>query len=92
MYVGAAVHALEIFVPAKKRKYGYYVLPILEGERFTGRVDVKADRNRDVLNVIALYWEAGVKPSRRRDEQLERELRRLAKFFGVSEVRNRSVA
>ncbi len=79
-------YALEIFVPAKKRKYGYYVLPILEGERFTGRVDVKADRKAGVLRVIALYWEPGIKRTPRRSEQLERELRRLSDFCGVADV------
>ncbi len=77
-------YALEIFVPAKKRKWGYYVLPILEGERFTGRVDVKADRKAGTLNVIALYWEPGIVETARRQEQLERELGRLAKFCGVT--------
>ncbi len=76
-------YALEIFMPPKKRKYGYYVLPILEGERFTGRIDVKADRKKGVLNVISLHWEPGVRPTARRDAQLERELGRLAKFCGV---------
>ena len=78
--------ALEIFVPPKKRKYGYYVLPILEGERFTGRIDLKVDRKQGTLNVISLYWETGLRPSRQRDVQLERELGRLARFCGVELV------
>jgi uncharacterized protein YcaQ len=80
-------YALEIFVPPKKRKYGYYVLPILEGERFTGRIDVKADRKAGVLRVIALYWEPGIELTPRREAQLEREIGRLAKFCGVDEIR-----
>ncbi len=76
-------YALEIFVPPKKRKYGYYVLPILEGERFTGRIDVKADRKKGILRVIALYWEPRIEVTPRRRAQLERELSKLASFCGV---------
>jgi uncharacterized protein YcaQ len=79
-------YVLEIFVPPKKRKFGYYVLPILEGERFTGRVEVKADRKAGTLNVIGLFWEPGLRPSAQRAPQLELELARLAKFCGVDEV------
>ena len=79
-------YAVEIFVPKVKRKYGYFVLPILEGERFTGRVDVKAERKAGELRVLGLWWEAGVKPAASRIERLDRELTRLATFCGVSEV------
>lgn len=77
-------YAVEIFVPRKKRKYGYFVLPILEGDRFTGRVDVKADRKQRVLRVLGLWWEAGVDASPQRRARLERELERLAAFCGVA--------
>lgn len=77
-------YAVEIFVPSKKRRYGYYVLPILEGERFTGRIDAKVDRKRDTLGVLGLWWEAGVKATGTRTRQLQRELERLAGFAGVA--------
>jgi len=79
-------YTLEIWVPPKKRRYGYYVLPILEGERFTGRVDVKVDRKASALSVLGLWWEPGVKVTASREEQLERELENLSAFAGAQRV------
>lgn len=79
-------YAIEIWVPPARRKYGYYVLPILEGERFTGRIDVKVDRKHRKLTVPGLWWEKGIKPTKKRLADLDRELRLLGKFTGADEV------
>src|SRR3970282_1870176 len=50
-------YRLECFTPAAKRKYGYFVLPILWGERFVGRLDPKADRGRKTLSIQTLLCE-----------------------------------
>ena len=78
---------VEIWVPPAKRRYGYYVLPILEGDRFTGRIDTKVDRQAGRLIVLGLWWEQGIQPSETRMERLERELKSLAAFAGVADVR-----
>jgi uncharacterized protein len=79
-------YAVEIWVPPKKRRYGYYVLPILEGDRFTGRVDAKCDRRGDRIAVLGLWWEEGVETSKTRERRLEQALQRLARFVGVGDV------
>ena len=50
-------YALECYVPAAKRKYGYFVLPILWGENFIGRLDPKADRKQRTLTIRNLVFE-----------------------------------
>jgi hypothetical protein len=79
-------YAVEIFVPPAKRKYGYYVLPILEGERFVGRIDLKRDRKKSRLDVLGIWWERGVKTTAQRRARLTRQLERQARFAGVDEV------
>jgi uncharacterized protein YcaQ len=79
-------YRIEVFVPAPKRKYGYYVFPLLEGERIVGRIDMKADRAADLLRVTALWPEPGIRWTAPRQARLEAELARLTRLAGVSEV------
>ncbi|HAV09670.1 MAG TPA: hypothetical protein DCX13_12445 [Rhodobacteraceae bacterium] len=79
-------YRIEIFVPEKQRVYGYYVFPLMEGDRLVGRVDMKADRARDRLAVAAVWPEVGVAFGKQRLAKLEAELNRVAALAGVSEV------
>jgi uncharacterized protein YcaQ len=79
-------YRIEIFVPEAKRQYGYYVYPVLRGERVAGRIDVKAEREGDVLAVRAFWPEPGVKPSKAFLSRLEAELERVRRFAGVGRV------
>jgi len=51
----------EVYVPEAKRRWGYYVLPILYGDRFVGRIEPRVDRKAGVLRVLGLWWEKGVR-------------------------------
>ena len=79
-------YRIEIFVPEPKRQYGYYVFPLIEGNRMIGRIDMKADRKAGSVDVRRLWLEPGVRASNGRLEKLEAELTRVAKFAGVERV------
>jgi uncharacterized protein YcaQ len=74
-------YRLEMYVPKAKRQYGYYVLPILRGDRILGRIDVERDKTSNALRVNGLWWEDGVKPV-----ALGPALKRLAAFVGSDVV------
>jgi uncharacterized protein len=74
-------YRLEMYVPKAKREYGYYVLPILRGDRLVGRIEPVFDRKTGVLRVNSVHWEPGVKPV-----SLDRPLRALARFVGAGSI------
>jgi hypothetical protein len=78
-------YRFEAFVPGPQRKHGYYVMPILEGDRLVGRLDPKVHRDRGVLEVRALWWEPGVQETKGRRAALEAALDRLARFAGAGQ-------
>ncbi len=76
----------EMFVPKAKRRWGYYVYPLLEGARFVGRIELKADRKTGVLSVSGFWPEEGVKWPEARRGKLCAELARFARFVGLDTV------
>jgi len=79
-------YRIEIYVPSHKRKFGYYVFPLLEGSRFVGRIDMKAERAKDRLSVKGLWLEPRLALSRARRSKLEKELSRQAKLGAVRDI------
>ena len=79
-------YRIEIFVPAPKRQYGYYVFPVMEGGRLIGRIDMKADRPAGILNVTGFWPESGVQMGAGRRARLDAELGRAARFGGCAYV------
>jgi len=82
-------YRFEAFVPEPKRQYGYYVLPILEADRLVGRIDPKFHRDRGVLEIRRVFWEAGVRVTKARRRQLEEGVARLAQVIGAESVQCR---
>ncbi|MGA0585703.1 winged helix-turn-helix domain-containing protein [Dyella sp. KRB-257] len=80
-------YALECYTPAPRRRYGYFVLPILHRGALVGRLDAKAHRADGVFEVKALYLEQGVEPGERLLGELAQALKKLAHWHGTPAVR-----
>ncbi len=74
----------EMFVPRQRRRWGYYVYPLLEGLRFVGRVELQAERRAGRLRVVGFWPEPGVRWSAPRQARLAAELGRFARFAGLA--------
>lgn len=80
-------YTIECYVPAAKRRYGYYVLPILHRGRLVGRLDAKAHRGEGVFEVKALYLEPDVAPTERLLEDVAAAVGASARWHGTPQVR-----
>ena len=79
-------YRIEIYTPAAKRQYGYYVYPMLEGDQFVGRIEVRADREAGILRVENLWPEKAVAFGAGRIRRLEAEVGRLARFVATPNI------
>jgi uncharacterized protein len=83
-------HRLEIYTPKLKRRWGYFVLPVLDGDRLVARADLAIDRRAGRLVVHALHAEPGLRRGARLPRAIRRELERLAAWRGAREIEVRA--
>lgn len=76
----------EIYTPAAKRRYGYYVLPMVYGEGFAGRAEAVRDEKAGVLRVKHIWLEDGVRRTKKLDAAAAGAMRRLARLNGCAQV------
>ena len=79
-------YSWEIYTPAAKRKYGYYTLPMVYGDRFVGRIEAVAERREGILQVKGLWWEPGIRRTKAMNTALERAIRGFARFNDCTAV------
>jgi uncharacterized protein YcaQ len=77
-------YTLEMYKPAAKRRWGYFALPILHGDRLVGKVDAAADRNASLLRVNAIHED--VRFSRAMTKAVHAELGELGTWLGLAEL------
>jgi uncharacterized protein YcaQ len=77
-------YRIEIYTPAEKRQYGYYVLPFLLGDTIVARADVKADRPAGTLRVLATFAQAGAPPETA--AELLEEFRLMQSWLGLDRM------
>ena len=85
-------YQIECYVAKAKRKYGYFCLPVMRGNRFVARLDAKADRKTGEFHVLNLYLEDTVKNRDTFLPALGRELKRFAQFDGCSKVKIHTIS
>ena len=78
----------ELFVPPAKRRWGWYVLPLLFGDRLVGRIEPRIDRERSRMEVLDLWWEDGFAPRRAEGfvDAMRDALRAYLRFTGAARV------
>ena len=79
-------YRIEIYVPKAKRQYGYYVLPILHGDKLIGRIDPHMDRKKNILTVNAVYLEEQTKADAKTGRAVAQAIRELARFLEAKQV------
>jgi len=77
---------VEIYTPAHKRKFGYYVLPILHGDQLIGRIDPKLDREHGRLHIHAVHAEEDAPLNRKTARAIRIAIEDLATFLGAIEI------
>lgn len=79
-------YRIEIYVPKAKREFGYYVLPILYGDKLVGRIDSNMDRKKHIYTIQNVYWEDGIRMSKALARSVKREVEKLGRFLDAEDV------
>jgi hypothetical protein len=80
-------YTIECYTPAPKRRYGYFVLPILHRGRLIGRLDAKAHRGDGLFEIKALFLEPGVTPTPALIQAVAKAIVDTASWHGTPEIR-----
>jgi len=79
-------YRIEIYVPKKKRQYGYYVLPILHQDRLIGRIDADMNRSTNTLHLHNVYAEEGAPGGQQTVQAIAQAAADLGQFLGAEDV------
>ena len=79
-------YSWEIYTPAEKRKFGYYVLPMVYGEKMAGRIEAAADRKAETLVIKNVWFEAGIRQTKKLNAAVDAAVGRLARFNDCSRI------
>jgi uncharacterized protein YcaQ len=78
---------IECYLPPAKRKYGYFLVPILHRGRLVGRADVKAHRKEGVFEVKGMFWEPGIAAEEQMLAEVKDAIQRCADWHGTPTVK-----
>lgn len=76
-------YSWEVYIPASKRKYGYYVLPVLYNDQFVARFEAEPVRQIGEFSIKNWWWDSGIVPNDDMVQTIGGELKRFSKFLGV---------
>jgi uncharacterized protein YcaQ len=81
------IYRLEAYTPSANRKYGYYLMPILDGHKFVGRLEPKAHRREKILEIKSIYFEVGYSPTKKALERFQKGVLKFADFHKCEKIR-----
>ena len=79
-------YSWEVYIPEKKRKYGYYVLPVLYGDRFVARFEPRTDKKTNTLTIKNWWWEKGIRPTKTMKKAITICMRHFLQFANVRKI------
>lgn len=78
----------EIYTPKEKRQFGYYILPIIYGHNFIGRIEIICDRKKSTLSVKNIWFEEGIRKSKTMTSSIDNTIKKFALFNACNNIIN----